>query len=94
MRYYLSLACHPSACHTAANVDSFATSSMLNLELKLHLSAVYELWSGQIAFTGLSKIQVMAGVVNSGLRPSFPCNCPTWYSTLAVACWAQSPAAR
>lgn len=63
-------------------------------QLRLHLSAVYELWSGQSAFLGLSKIQVMLGVVNSGLRPTFPQNCPTWYSTLAVACWAQSPVAR
>ena len=79
----------------ATRADAHAAHSAESGQvLTFHLFVVYELWSGQIAFPGLSKIQVMAGVVNSGLRPSFPRNCPTWYSTLAVTCWAQSPAAR
>ncbi len=34
--------------------------------------AVFELWTGKAAFAGLSKVQVMVGVVSSGLRPVFP----------------------
>ena len=56
--------------------------------------AVYELWTGKSAFPGLSKVQVMVGVVSSSLRPAFPTHCPSWYSALAAACWAQAATSR
>ena len=56
--------------------------------------AVFELWTGKAAFAGLSKVQVMVGVVSSGLRPVFPLHCPAWYSSLAAACWMQSADSR
>ncbi len=56
--------------------------------------AVFELWTGQAAFAGLSKVQIMVGVVSSGLRPVFPLHCPAWYSSLAAACWMQSADSR
>ena len=58
------------------------------------LPAVYELWTGHSAFSGMSKLQIMAGVVSSGLRPKLPRDCPAWYSSLAAACWATSPTRR
>lgn len=55
---------------------------------------MFELWTGKAAFAGLSKVQVMVGVVSSGLRPVFPLHCPAWYSSLAAACWMQSANSR
>ncbi|KAL0055614.1 hypothetical protein WJX82_002414 [Trebouxia sp. C0006] len=55
---------------------------------------MFELWTGQAAFAGLSKVQIMVGVVSSGLRPVFPLHCPAWYSSLAAACWMQSADSR
>ncbi len=39
-------------------------------------------------------MQVMAAVVNEGLRPEFPAHTPDWYASLAAACWQHDPAHR
>lgn len=44
---------------------------------------------GEAAYLGISKMQVMFGVVSEGLRPVFPANTPPWYSQIASACWRQ-----
>ena len=49
---------------------------------------------GEPAYTGISKMQVMFGVVSEGLRPVFPANTPPWYSQIAAACWRQDPKRR
>lgn len=72
-----------SGCKMSSAADVYAFGVLM-----------YELWTGKIAFPGLSKVQVMVGVVSSGLRPAFPLHCPIWYSSLAAACWAQSAASR
>ena len=49
---------------------------------------------GESAYDGISKMQVMFGVVSEGLRPLFPQNTPHWYSQIATACWRETPTQR
>ena len=49
---------------------------------------------GEPAYHGISKMQVMYGVVSEGLRPCFPPNTPKWYCQLASACWRKDPRRR
>jgi len=49
---------------------------------------------GEPVYQGISKMQVMFGVVSEGLRPIFPPNTPPWYSQIADACWRQEPKRR
>ena len=49
---------------------------------------------GEPAYQGISKMQVMFGVVSEGLRPTFPPNTPPWYAQIATACWRKDPRRR
>ena len=49
---------------------------------------------GEPAYQGISKMQVMFGVVSEGLRPVFPPNTPPWYAQIAEVCWRREPKRR
>ena len=56
--------------------------------------AVWEALMGEPAYQGISKMQVMFGVVSEGLRPVFPPNTPPWYAQIAEVCWRREPKRR
>lgn len=48
----------------------------------------------QVPYNDMTPLQAAVGVVQKGLRPGIPTNCPPALATVMVACWDTSPAAR
>lgn len=55
---------------------------------------LHEMFHSTHAYDGLLEGQIMAGVMNGTLRPSWDGDCPTALMNLAESCWAQEPLAR
>lgn len=55
---------------------------------------MWSLLSGQPLHTDMTAMQVMWGVVQSGLRPDMPERVPRAYAKIIKLCWAESPADR
>ena len=62
--------------------------------LDVWLAAVWEAYMGEAPYGGLTKLQIMYGVVTEGLRPHFPPGAPSWYCNLASTCWSRFRHAR
>lgn len=45
----------------------------------------------QIPYSDMTPLQAAVGVVQKGLRPALPANCPAQLSALMSACWDASP---
>ena len=45
----------------------------------------------QIPYSDMTPLQAAVGVVQKGLRPAIPQNCPPALAELMVACWDASP---
>lgn len=59
-----------------------------------YAAAVWELLTGDRPFRGLLEGDLLLGVCEQGMRPSFPPGAPADYVALAKQCWADSPAER
>lgn len=55
---------------------------LLLLNLPLHL---------QIPYSDMTPLQAAVGVVQKGLRPALPPNCPPQLATIMCSCWDASP---
>lgn len=91
MQSNLSCAIAASNCHK--NHQALKNQNIVRPIENVHC-AVWEALMGEIAYDGISKMQVMFGVVSEGLRPLFPPNTPKWYSQIATACWREGPKQR
>ena len=49
---------------------------------------------GEEPYSGMSKMQIMFGVVSEGLRLRFPASTPSWYTRIAKKCWHTDPKRR
>jgi hypothetical protein len=57
-------------------------------------TAVWELLVRDRPFKGLLEGDLVVGVCDQGLRPTFPPGCPASYVALAQQCWADDPSLR
>jgi len=48
----------------------------------------------QVPYSDMTPLQAAVGVVQKGLRPGIPPNCPPMLADLMAAAWEQNPAAR
>jgi hypothetical protein len=48
----------------------------------------------QVPYSDMTPLQAAVGVVQKGLRPGIPPNCPPMLADLMVAAWEQHPASR
>ncbi|GBF88923.1 hypothetical protein Rsub_01422 [Raphidocelis subcapitata] len=55
---------------------------------------VWELLTCKIPYSDMTPLQAAVGVVQKGLRPALPPNCPPGLAETMVACWDASPAHR
>jgi hypothetical protein len=53
---------------------------------------LWEVFTRQEIYEGLSAAQIIAKVAHEGLRPQLPCDCP--WSTIMTKCWRQDPLER
>lgn len=55
---------------------------------------LWELLTCKVPYSDMTPLQAAVGVVQKGLRPGIPANCPKEVAELMQACWAGNPAAR
>eukprot|EP00798_Chlamydomonas_sp_ICE-L_P029770 gene29770-5373_t len=55
---------------------------------------MWELLTGQVPHGDMTPLQAAVGVVQQGLRPALPSDCPPSFAAVMAKCWAQSPTAR
>ncbi|KAG2485770.1 hypothetical protein HYH03_015484 [Edaphochlamys debaryana] len=55
---------------------------------------LWELLTCKVPYSDMTPLQAAVGVVQKGLRPGIPPNCPAPLADLMEACWAGSPTAR
>eukprot|EP00798_Chlamydomonas_sp_ICE-L_P026183 gene26183-11908_t len=55
---------------------------------------MWELLTCRVPYADMTPLQAAVSVVQKGLRPTIPGNCPPAVAELMQLCWAQSPAAR
>ncbi|CAI5725790.1 unnamed protein product [Hyaloperonospora brassicae] len=55
---------------------------------------VWEIFTGQCPYDGMTQIQVALGVLNHDLRPVIPRSCPRFFARLIQSCWAREPSLR
>ncbi len=55
---------------------------------------LWELLTGRVPYADMTPLQAAVGVVQKGLRPPIPANCPPALATLIQECWARKPADR
>lgn len=53
-----------------------------------------ELLTGRIPYSDMTPLQAAVGVVQKGLRPPIPTNCPPPLADLMRLCWQRDPAVR
>jgi hypothetical protein len=58
------------------------------------VSAVWELYSGEALYEGMTVGQVLYAVVYDAKRPSIPDGCPPEYAALMRDCWKGEPTDR
>lgn len=84
-KWWSQMCCICCGCLQAAKLPCTELCSVL---------AVWEALMGESAYQGISKMQVMFGVVSEDLRPVFPPNTPPWYAQIATASWRKDPKRR
>ena len=57
-------------------------------------AAVYEVWTCERIHARKTAGQVFKAVVEEGLRPPVPPDCPLRYAALMQACWEEEPGNR
>lgn len=55
---------------------------------------IWELLTCKVPYSDMTPLQAAVGVVQKGLRPGIPPNCPGPLAEVLEACWAQLPASR
>jgi serine/threonine protein kinase len=50
-----------------------------------------EIVSRQVPYEGMNAAQISIAVLNKGIRPPIPANCPSQFSALIQSCWDQDP---
>lgn len=55
---------------------------------------LWELLTGRIPYSDMTPLQAAVGVVQKGLRPPIPTNCPPPLSDIMRLCWQRDPAVR
>ena len=55
---------------------------------------LWELLTCKVPYSNMTPLQAAVGVVQKGLRPGIPPNCPPAVAEIMEACWDQSPARR
>ncbi|GFR45868.1 hypothetical protein Agub_g7320 [Astrephomene gubernaculifera] len=55
---------------------------------------LWELLTCKVPYSDMTPLQAAVGVVQKGLRPGIPPNCPSPLAELMEACWGGNPAAR
>ncbi|KAG3018242.1 hypothetical protein JG687_00004856 [Phytophthora cactorum] len=55
---------------------------------------VWEIFTGQCPYDGMTQIQVALGVLNHDLRPPIPRSCPRFFARLIRSCWMREPSLR
>lgn len=55
---------------------------------------LWELLTGRVPYADMTPLQAAVGVVQKGLRPPLPLNCPPALAETMRACWVRDPAAR
>ena len=66
----------------------------LGLTILRATCAVWELYSGEALFEGMTVGQVLYAVVYDNKRPAVPNGCPREYASLMRDCWKADPAQR
>ena len=52
---------------------------------------LWELLTGRVPYADMSPLQAAVGVVQKGLRPPIPSDCPTVLADVMRQCWAKNP---
>ncbi|KAK9850773.1 hypothetical protein WJX84_012168 [Apatococcus fuscideae] len=52
---------------------------------------IWELLTGRVPYADMTPLQAAVGVVQKGLRPPIPANCPPALATLMQDCWVRNP---
>ena len=52
---------------------------------------MWELLTGRVPYADMTPLQAAVGVVQKGLRPPIPANCPPALATLMQDCWVRNP---
>lgn len=55
---------------------------------------VWEMVTGEIAYSAFSPVQAAVGIAACGLRPDIPKDCPQVLRNLMMKCWNNSPSRR
>lgn len=55
---------------------------------------MWEMVTGEAAYSGYSPVQAAVGIAACGLRPDIPKDCPLFLRTLMSKCWNISPSNR
>jgi serine/threonine protein kinase len=55
---------------------------------------LWELLTGRIPYSDMTPLQAAVGVVQKGLRPPIPPNCPPPLSDIMRLCWQRDPNVR
>ncbi|CEG36344.1 tkl protein kinase [Plasmopara halstedii] len=55
---------------------------------------IWEIFTGQCPYDGMTQIQVALGVLNHDLRPPIPRSCPRFFAKLIRSCWMREPTLR
>jgi hypothetical protein len=55
---------------------------------------MWEMYTGQRAYSGLGRSAIISHVTKQAGRPVFPSSTPEPYSSLATRCWDSNPALR
>lgn len=55
---------------------------------------LWELLTGQVPYADMTPLQAAVGVVQKGLRPPIPPNCPPPLAEIMRLCWQREPTAR
>ncbi|KAH6814509.1 Protein kinase superfamily protein [Perilla frutescens var. frutescens] len=55
---------------------------------------IWEMVTGEIAYSAYSPVQAAVGIAACGLRPDIPDSCPQFLRSLMIKCWNNSPSKR
>ncbi len=79
----------PSCLHALAPTFITRPSSARSFGIVL-----WELLTGRIPYSDMTPLQAAVGVVQKGLRPPIPPNCPPPLSDIMRLCWQRDPNVR
>lgn len=55
---------------------------------------IWEMVTGEIAYSSYSPVQAAVGIAACGLRPDIPDSCPQILRSLMIKCWNNNPSKR